>query len=260
MPHANNQGTSIHYHVEGDGPPLVLQHGFTSNLQSWHINGYVEGLHENYKLVLIDARGHGESDKPHDSKDYLLELRVNDVLAVMDALKIEKAHYLGYSMGGIIGFGIAKHAADRFHSLIIGGMNPYVSGGVPVQSRVDLLNQGMEVYLASLQTQGRPMDPDYRARMMANDPQALIAAITAPRGLEGIAEVLPKMTMPCLLYVGEADGYYAGVKECVQHLPNATLATFPGLDHGQTSQASHLVLPHVQEFLKGAVLQANPAR
>ena len=260
MPYANNQGISIHYQVEGDGPPLVLQHGFTSNLQSWHVNGYVEGLRENYRLVLIDARGHGESDKPHDSNDYLLELRVNDVLAVMDALKIEKAHYLGYSMGGIIGFGIAKHAADRFHSLIIGGMNPYLSGGVPAQSRVDLLNQGMEVYLASFRTQGRPMDPDYRARIMANDPQALIAAITAPRGLEGIDEVLPKMTMPCLLYVGEADGYYAGVKESVQHLPNATLATFPGLDHSQTSQASHLVLPHVQEFLKGAVLQANPVR
>ena len=119
MPYAGNQGTSIHYHVEGDGPPLVLQHGFTSCLKSWYVYGYVEELCKSYKLILIDARGHGESDKPHDPNDYLLELRVNDVLAVMDDLKIEKAHYLGYSMGGIIGFGIAKHAADRFHSLII---------------------------------------------------------------------------------------------------------------------------------------------
>lgn len=67
------------------------------------------------------------------------------------------------------------------------------------------------------------------------------------------------MTMPCLLYVGEADGFYAGAKECMQHLPNATFVSFPGLDHGQTSRAGHLVVPHVTEFLKGAVLQAAAA-
>ena len=260
MPYANNQGTNIHYHVEGDGPPLVLQHGFTSCLKSWYVHGYVEGLKENYRLILIDARGHGESDKPHDPNDYLLGLRVNDVLAVMDDLKIEKAHYLGYSMGGIIGFGIAQHAEDRFHSLIIGGMNPYASGAESVQARVDLLSQGIEAYVAHSESQGEPLEPDRRAWLLANDPQALIAAITAPRGLDDMAEVLPKMTMPCLLYCGDADGFYPGVKECMPHLPNATLATLPGLDHVQTSQASRQVLPHVQKFLKGAVLQASATR
>ena len=44
MPYANNQGIRIHYHVEGDGPPLVMQHGFTSSIQNWYLNGYVEPL------------------------------------------------------------------------------------------------------------------------------------------------------------------------------------------------------------------------
>ena len=57
------------------------------------------------------------------------------------------------------------------------------------------------------------------------------------------------MTLPCLLYVGEADNFYPGAKEGVQSMPNARFVSFPGLNHSQTSQASHLVVPHVTQFL-----------
>ncbi len=60
MPYVDNNGTRIHYHVEGEGPPLVLQHGFTSSLKNWYAYGYVEPLKKDYQLILIDARGHGE--------------------------------------------------------------------------------------------------------------------------------------------------------------------------------------------------------
>ena len=259
MPYASNQGIRIHYHVEGDGPPLVMQHGFTSSIQNWYLNGYVDPLQKDYRLILIDARGHGASDKPHDAEDYELSLRVKDVTTVLDDLGIDKAHFLGYSMGGRIGFGIAKFAPQRFHSFIIGGMSPSGSGGALPANRVELFQQGMEAYVAHQEAQGGPLEPERRALMLANDPQALIAATTEPRGTGDMQEVLHTMTMPCLLYVGEADGFYAGAKECMQHLPNATFVSFPGLDHGQTSRAGHLVVPHVTEFLKGAVLQAAAA-
>jgi pimeloyl-ACP methyl ester carboxylesterase len=58
MPYANNDGTKIHYEVDGAGPPLVLQHGFTSCIEDWFKNGYVAALRPRYRLVLIDARGH----------------------------------------------------------------------------------------------------------------------------------------------------------------------------------------------------------
>ena len=76
MPFADNNGTRIHYHVEGEGTPLLLQHGFTSSIKNWYTNGYVEPLKQDYKLILVDARGHGESDKPHDPAQYDLKLRV----------------------------------------------------------------------------------------------------------------------------------------------------------------------------------------
>jgi pimeloyl-ACP methyl ester carboxylesterase len=64
MPYTNSQGVRIRYHIEGDGPPLVLQHGFTDSLESWYELGYVEALQHDYRLILVDARGHGASAKP----------------------------------------------------------------------------------------------------------------------------------------------------------------------------------------------------
>ena len=89
MPYVERDGVRIHYRVEGSGVPLVLHHGFTSRLDRWYENGYVEALQDRYRLILIDARGHGKSDKPHEPAAYQTERRVADVLAVMDAVGIE---------------------------------------------------------------------------------------------------------------------------------------------------------------------------
>ena len=107
MPYADNDGVRIHYRVEGQGPPLVLQHGFSESVVDWYEAGYVDALRSDYRLILIDARGHGASDKPHDPDAYELERRVTDVVAVLDGLAIKKAVFWGYSMGGWIGFGTA---------------------------------------------------------------------------------------------------------------------------------------------------------
>jgi len=250
MPYANNHSVRIHYQVEGDGPPLVLQHGFTSSLQSWYAYGYVATLRQHYQLILIDARGHGQSEKLYDPQAYALQHRVEDVLAVLDALQVDNAHYLGYSMGGRIGFGIAKYHPERFLSLMIGGMHPYESPSASAEARIALLQQGMAAYVADAETQHGPIASDRKERLLANDPAALIASLQAPRGLTGMDQVLLDMTLPCLLYIGEADSYYPGAKEGVKRMPNARFVSFPGLNHAQTSQASHLVVPHVTQFLQ----------
>ncbi len=261
MPYADNNGVRIHYHVEGQGPPLIMQHGFSGSLHGWHDSGYVKPLKQEYTLILTDTRGHGLSDKPHDPKDFDMALKVGDVTAVLDDLNIDKAHYMGYSLGGRAGYGVAKYAPERFHSIIIGGMHPYGNkrGGGDTQSRIDLLKKGMEAYIAEAEAERGPMPPERRARMLASDPESLIASSIELRDFTGIEEVLPTMTMPCLLFMGEEDGLYPDAKEAARHMPNVTFVSFPGLNHGQTSQSSHLVLPHVFEFLKSAVHQASAA-
>ena len=192
MPYVDNSGVKIHYHVEGDGPPLVIQHGLTSSLQNWYDYGLVEELKKDYRLILVDARGHGKSDKPHDPESYDLKLRVSDILAVMDDQGVDKAHYLGYSMGGRIGFGLVQHALGRFHSFVIGGMGAHtVNTDNPPQSRIDGLRQGIEAYVAATEAKEGPMEADRRERLLDNDPEALIAATLAPIGTDGVPALLP---------------------------------------------------------------------
>jgi pimeloyl-ACP methyl ester carboxylesterase len=83
MAYADNDGGRIHYQVEGDGPPLVLQHGYSDSLESWYEFGYVEPLKSGRKVILVDARGHGASDKPHISSEYTKELQAADIVAVL---------------------------------------------------------------------------------------------------------------------------------------------------------------------------------
>jgi pimeloyl-ACP methyl ester carboxylesterase len=265
VPYANNQGIRIHYEVEGDGTPLVLLHGISDTYESWHISGWVESLKKEYRLILIDARGHGDSDKPHDSEAYAMKLMVNDVVAVLDDLKISKAHFLGYSMGGWIGFGIAKYSPQRFHSLIIGGMHPYerigsrenwikfltvyrntfTSDSLDASAKEALVKEWLGPTAAKM--------PEWRAYarrvLPANDWEALIALVSKDWG-HGFDDVLPTMTMPVLLFDGEADAFYSGVKECVKSIPNATFISFPGLDHADIGVRKDLVLPDITKFLK----------
>ncbi len=249
MPYANNNGVSIHYEVEGEGPPLVLQHGFTSNLDTWHEKGFVEGLKNAYKLILVDARGHGASDKPHNVEAYAPTSRVGDILAALDDLNLGKAHYFGYSMGGWIGFALAKYAPERFHSFIIGGMHPYKRDPGPLNQTVEMLNKGMEAGIASIEAQIGPMDPVTKAQRLANDAEALAASALWIRDDPGFEDILPTMTMPCLLFAGEEDPFHPAAKKCAELMPNVTFFSLPGLNHVEAIGRSDLVLPHLTKFL-----------
>ena len=247
MPYADHQGTRIHYQVEGEGPPLVLQHGFTGNIKRWYSFGYVDALKADYQLILVDARGHGASDKPHDPAAYALPLRVGDVVAVLDALKLNKVRYWGYSMGGWIGFGMAKYAAQRAEALVLGGAQPYEQR-LPAASRLD--GSDPEAFLAALAGRlgidAAAIPPAVRADMLANDFRALAAAQQDRPSLE---DVLPTMTMPCCLYAGDADPLYPKVRTCAERVPQATFFALPNLDHSAAFREAGLVLPHVTKFL-----------
>ena len=80
MPYATNQGVRIYYEVEGAGPPLVLHHGSFGSSADWTELGYADDLKRDHQLVLLDARGHGKSDKPYDPAAYDLRLRALDVV------------------------------------------------------------------------------------------------------------------------------------------------------------------------------------
>src|SRR5262245_19501045 len=94
-----SDGVKIHYIVQGKGTPVVLIHGYTGSAQgNWFSNGVAEALARNHMVVALDCRNHGKSDKPQPNGPG----RAEDVVELMDHLKIQKAHVHGYSMGGAI--------------------------------------------------------------------------------------------------------------------------------------------------------------
>jgi pimeloyl-ACP methyl ester carboxylesterase len=127
----SNDGIRIAYEREGQGPPVVLVHGFgSSRIQNWKSTGWYSSLSEaGFSILAMDCRGHGESDKPHDPLFYHQDRMVEDVATVMDAAGIDRAHYLGYSMGGIIGLRFVAHFSARVHRLVLGGVGEtYLKG------------------------------------------------------------------------------------------------------------------------------------
>lgn len=244
MPYANNQGVRIHYEVEGAGPPLVLHHGTLGSWEDWKDWGYVDVLKRDHQLILVDARGHGASDKPYEPTAYDLPFRVADVTGVLDDLQIRQAHFFGYSMGGWIGFGLAKYAPERFSSLILGGTHPYAEN---MQTYRELMQREPAVFFAWAERAfDRYMTPTLRARFLANDLKALLA-LTQDR--TSLADILPTILMPCLLFVGEADPRLPQVQLCLKHVANATFFSLPACDHVAAFAQGDLVLPHVSSFL-----------
>src|SRR3712207_3844754 len=244
MPYVENRGVPIYYEVEGEGSPLVLVHGFSDTLEGWREYGYVAELKKGHRLVLIDARGHGASDKPRDPEAAAsLEQRPADVVAVLDDLGIDRAHYLGYSLGGWIGFGLARYAPERVRSLVIGGAQPY---GQSLEIYRRGLTGGMEGWVAVVEEMlGSPLAPESKERLLGNDVQALLASVADDR--PDISEILPAMRMPSLLYAGEADPLRPLVERCASELPGGRFFSLPGVNHIQGAVRSDLVLPRSEE-------------
>jgi pimeloyl-ACP methyl ester carboxylesterase len=247
MPYADNDGVRIHYCVEGTGPPLVLLHGFTDSLESWYEQGYVAALRPSYRVVLVDSRGHGASDKPHDPDAYVLEKRAGDVVAVLDALGLAKAHFWGYSMGSWIGFGMAQFAPGRVDRLVVGGPGPRARSLEATRQMVRAGIAGGDALIAAVEERyGFEASPATRERLRAADPEALLAAAVDRPSLE---HILPGMRMPCLLYAGEADPLFAEAKAAAPLIANARFFSLPGLSHVEGFFRADLVLPKVVPFL-----------
>jgi pimeloyl-ACP methyl ester carboxylesterase len=117
-----SDGVRIHWMEAGEGPPVVLLHGYTSCCDAgWFANGVAKELARDHRVIGIDARGHGRSEKPHDPAKYDGDRMPADVIEVLDYLGVRQAHFHGYSMGGgIVAHLLARHP-DRFVTASFGG-------------------------------------------------------------------------------------------------------------------------------------------
>jgi len=253
MPFAWNDDIKIHYRVEGNGTPIIIHHGLSGYAESWRTAGYFEQIKDNHKLILLDARGHGESSKPHSPEDYQMKYMVGDVVAVLDQLGIDKSIYWGFSLGGRVGLSTCKYAPERFSALIIGAMGTDEWDSESSKNRrkemISFFSMGNDAIIREMEetSKGNFSDQD-RKHYEEIDTDAMKAILSCNEHLD-FEGFLPKNVITTLIYCGDKDYYYPSAKRCTEIMPNSKLVTLPSLDHGEAFNRVDIVMPHVLDFL-----------
>lgn len=199
----DSDGVKIRYTVEGEGPPVLLIHGFTASGDlNWRLPKITELLAEDYRVITIDNRGHGRSDKPTDVEAYGANM-AHDALRLLDHLDLPAAHFVGYSMGGMITMKAAAIAPERVLSAVVGGMG-WVEHG-PARESVEE-REGLA--------------------------QPLMACVRAFPQLGITRDELAELDVPMVIIIGDEDSLLERRVEPLREVrPDIPVEIIPGANH-----------------------------
>ena len=235
-------GIQMNYELTGkdDGPVVALSHSLASSLVMW--DPQIDALEPHFRVLRYDIRGHGGSDAPKG--EYTLDLLGEDAIALLDALGISAVHWVGLSMGGMIGQCLALHFADRLQSLILCDTAAALPDDAqPLwQERIDTARgKGMQALIEA--TLERWLSPSFMSRnphMVARIRKQFLD--TPVEGYVGCGEAIRRLnyldqlsaiTIPTLIMVGEDDPGTPVAASQVMHerIPNAKLVIVPSARH-----------------------------
>jgi len=225
----DSDGVSLHYELHGpeEGPPVVLVHGFASDYQlNWVGTRWQETLlNAGYRVIGLDCRGHGSSDKPHDPAAYALAVMAADVRRLLDEVHVTDARYIGYSMGARIGLQAVIDYPHRILRAVLGGLGS--GGAVEEAESIARALRGSEPDSPSALSFQR-----FAAARSINDLEALAACM---EGLGHSAALDPSrlaaIGTPILLAVGERDEIAHNAAQLAGRIPTARLVVIAGRDH-----------------------------
>ncbi len=245
-------GVRIAYDVDGSGAPIILLHGGgLMSRQSWHTAGYTDRLKHDFRVIAIDLRGNGESDKPTRPQDYHVTRHCEDILSVADACGIERFALWGYSLGGNIGRFLAAQSS-RVTSLIMIGVT--FGPGVPADYRERVLSFH-DHWLPILQAQ---RDGLLDVQSLSQEDQVLLQkvplAIVQSGAMLEWGSVEPKdVRCPTLWLAGSRnEPAMAGIREYDESLKGSRVQVhvIEGLDHSQEFSQIDEVLPVMISFTR----------
>jgi pimeloyl-ACP methyl ester carboxylesterase len=229
LDHFSSNGVDIAYVDIGSGPPILLIHGFGSNhAVNWQATGWITTLTgAGRRVIAMDVRGHGESQKLYDPELFRPALMAEDAANLLDALAIPRADVMGYSMGGRITARVAIRHPGKVKALVIGGMGYNLVIGIGGEEEiVAALNA------PSLDEAVGDAGRAYRkfAEQTRSDRGALAACILGQR--EPIPpEDLATIRAPTLVAVGEKDKVAGSAEELAALIPGAEVLIIPNRDH-----------------------------
>lgn len=256
MPHFSSDGTDIHFIDEGSGDPVLLIHGFASNIEAnWTGPRWVETLvGAGHRVIAYDNRGHGLSEKPHDPARYGAALMAEDARRLLDHLNIARADVIGYSMGARIAAFLALAHPDRVRSAVFGGLGLGLIEGVgppePIIAALEAEN---------LSDVKDPTGRSFRifAERTGSDRQALAACMRSSR-VKLAADDVARLQMSVLVAVGTRDTVAGSARDLAALMPNAEHFDIANRDH-MLSVGDRGLMARVVAFLEEQRRVSAPA-
>ncbi|MGH2447324.1 MAG: alpha/beta fold hydrolase [Chloroflexota bacterium] len=243
--HFDSAGVTIRYVDLGSGDPVFLLHGNGGSLENWVRNGFVQSLMPNFRVIAADARGNGQSGKPHQAKAYGLQLSL-DVLRLMNHLGIAKADVVGYSMGAQTAAHLMVIAPKRLVAVVLGGApGRYYWTEKDIrevdlhaaQRERDCVSRGMLNARRALGTApiSNAAFKRREAACFANKSQDRVALAALSRGQS--TQLITRtqacaVSVPTLGVVGSLDGYLPYFRELESCRRNMQVVVIKGASHG----------------------------
>ncbi|GAB4037829.1 alpha/beta fold hydrolase [Spirosoma jeollabukense] len=234
-------GTKIHYDVLGEGKPVVLLHGFISNSESWKRAPVRQALADaGFKVVMLDLRGNGQSDKPHTAEAYRDNAELKDVIALMKHLGLTNYDVVGYSRGAIL---TAKLLTmdKQVHRAVMGGISVDFSDPNWIRRK--------NFHEALTKPGSHPeLQPaiDYAKKSGADT--VVLARLQEFQPVTSRAE-LGKIKVPVLVVNGDQDKDNGDPQTLVDAVPGAKLVIVPG-DHGGAMRTTEFARAVVEFLMK----------
>lgn len=252
----------IGYRVSGQGDPLIMIMGYGSTMNLWE-EKLINTLSQQFQVIIFDNRGMGESTV--GEKEFSIEQFSDDTVGLLDALKIEKAHVLGWSMGSYIAQELASRNPDRVHKLVLYASVPDPSMFPPSPEVMETLQDttgtpeeqgarwiGLLFPGQWLVSNGERIEEIFYRPLGSINPETIGKQSMAIGKWRGLEERVSNLTHPTLLIAGEEDVLVPPVNSIYlkDQLPNAELNLIEGNGHGLMFQDPDQFLQVVIEFLK----------
>ena len=230
MASLDRDGVKIYYEDHGDGPPILLSHGYSATAQMWA--NQIEALKGQYRVIVWDMRGHGQSDSPEDQAQYSHALTVGDMGALLDACGIEKAIIAGRSLGGYVSLAFYAAHPERTQALMLFDTGP---GFKRAESR-EAWNETAEKRAVSFESEG--------LSALGKSPEVQQSTHRSAQGLARAArgmlsqfdstviESLSSVAVPTLALVGSEDKPFLGAADYMEKkIPNCHKVVIDNAGH-----------------------------
>ncbi|MGH6956137.1 MAG: alpha/beta fold hydrolase [Caulobacteraceae bacterium] len=237
---------------DGGQGTVFLVHGFATNREeNWRRLGWYGAFErKGYRIVALDLRGHGESEKPHEAEAYAREALLGDIVGLMDHLDLGRVDLLGYSMGARLSLQAAMAHPDRISNLIVGGIGGRMLKPPQAASTTMTMAQAMRAENPEAITEKTMKGFRLFAEQQGEDRLAL-AAFSEGRGGAALTEAdLAGLAVPTLVVAGSRDEMAGDPQTLADAIPGAKAVTLPACDH--FSAIPHaLFKAAVFDFLEG---------